>query len=443
MKQKLIIVLLLVASVAQAQMQTIKGLFPGLKGGEVALKGYDGFQEKELAKAQCDSSGYFSLSYAAGYTGAALLQLKEAGSVILMLNHEDFSMQWADTKDLNTLTFQNSPENDAFVQGVIINSNAWQKLDGINYLLPLYYNDTDKQHWLEKEKISLSNDFEQFVGQLSIASYAAYYLKMRKMIADITQTLRNNKGLSEQPEGDFKNIDFSDDRLWNSGLMTELFGGMYQLLSTGTEADKAGTRINLITDAWIKSLAQKTLRQQEVAEFCFKILEQHNLTSASEHIALSMLDQTACQLDVNRTRLFEQYRKMAIGQTAPDLVLQNGKRLSKTGNGYKLLVFGASWCPNCQRDYPSLVGSYKSLKGKVDVEFVYISLDTEKKAFGEFFKDAPFTVSCDWKGWESEAVKAYYLIATPTYFLLDRDMKIVAKLKTPEELSAYFVKQGR
>lgn len=440
MKKRFVIGLLLFAGLVQAQMQTITGSFPQLKGGKIILKGYEGFQEKELVRAECDSTGHFTLSYPASYTGAALLQLNEAGNAIVMLKGENFSMQWTDTKDINTLSFTGSPENDAFIRGFTVNRDADQKLAGLNYLLPQYEKYPEKYRWLKEETAFQKKQFDEFVNSLSVDGYVAYYLKMRKLVTELTQALQNKNECAPQHVAVFKKINFADDRLWNSGLMSELFGGIYQLLSSGIDTNKAGARINEVTDAWIMSLTQQPLRQQEVAEYCFKILEQHNLTSASEHIALSMLDQTACQLDVNRTRLFEQYRKMAIGQTAPDLVLQNGKRLSKTGNGYKLLVFGASWCPNCQRDYPSLVGSYKSLKGKVDVEFVYISLDTEKKAFGEFFKDAPFTVSCDWKGWESEAARAYYLIATPVYFLLDRDLKILAKLKTPEELSAFLIK---
>jgi thiol-disulfide isomerase/thioredoxin len=229
--------------------------------------------------------------------------------------------------------------------------------------------------------------------------------------------------------------------LWHSGLMADLFAGTYQLVANNKDTAHVAQRIDRLSDAWIAGLSANPARQQEVAEYCFKMLEQQNRTAASEHIALAMLDQTACQLDAKRTNLFEQYRKMAIGNTAPDIVLQNGKSLSAIAATYKLVVFGASWCPNCQRDYPSLVGAYKRIKGKYDVEFVYVSLDTDKKVFGEFFKEAPFSVYCDWKGWESDPVKAYYMVATPTYFLLDSDLKIVAKPKTPEEAMEYIKKK--
>jgi len=437
MKKRLIIALLMVAGIAQAQMQTVKGVFPQLKGSEVTLKGYDGFQEKELAKARCDSTGHFTLSYPSAYTGAALLQLSEDNNTIVLLNRESFTMQWLDTKDINTLTFTDSPENDAFIKGFTVNRDVEQKLAGLNYLLPQYAKEPDKYRWLNEEIAAQGKRFSAYVDALSLASYAAAYLKIRKLVTELSQAAQKDNGRIPQYEAAFKSLDFADDRLWHSGLMADLYAGIYQLVANNKDTVNVAERINRLSDAWIAGLSANASKQQEVAEYCFKMLEQQNRTSVSEHIALSMLDQTACQLDVKRTNLFEQYRKMAIGNTAPDLVLPNGKTLSKTGIGYKLLVFGASWCPNCQRDYPSLVGAYKRIKGKYDVEFVYVSLDTEKKAFGEFLKEAPFSVYCDWKGWESDPAKAYYLIATPTYFLLDSDMKIVARPKVPEEVIEY------
>ena len=101
------------------------------------------------------------------------------------------------------------------------------------------------------------------------------------------------------------------------------------------------------------------------------------------------------------------------------------------------MVFGASWCPNCQSDYPKLKEKYTSLKTNYDLEIVYISIDTDKKVFEEYYKNAPFITYCDAKGWETQAAKDYYVFATPTYILLDKDLKIIAKLQSPEHLEAW------
>ncbi len=439
MKQGLVIVLLLIASAVQAQVQTLNGSFPQLKNKEIVLKGYDGLQEKELAKTLCDSEGYFTLSYPASYTGAALLQLNGSENSIVLLNRENFLMNWPDTKDINTLAFVNSQENEAFIKGYIINWSAEQKLAGLNYLLPQYEKFPEKYQWLKQETAFQKKQFEEFVNQQPGTSYVSYYLKIRKFVNDMTQTIQKGNGSIPQYEAYFKNINFSDDRLWHSGMVADLFAGIYQLMANDKDTVNIRARMNKISDSWIKSLSLNSIKQQEVAEYCFKVLEQQNRIANSEYIAKTMLDQSGCQLDSKRTNLFEQYRKMAIGNKAPEIELPKGKKLSELNSMYKLVVFGASWCPNCQRDYPSLVGAYKRLNEKYSIDVVYVSLDNDTKAFQEFYKEAPFITYCDTKGWESKPVKDYFVFATPTYFLLDKDLKIVAKPKNPEEVNGFLI----
>lgn len=443
MQLNLVIVLLLVSGMAQAQMQTIKCVFPQQKNGEMTLKGFDGFREIELSNNRCDNAGRIMLTYPSSYTGAAVLQLKEGRNVIVLLNRENFEMQWIDTKDVNTLTFSHSSENDALAKGIAVNKEAEQKLAGLKYLLPQYEKIPEKSRWLKDEMVFQEKQFEKFVSGLPTESFTSYYLKIRKFLTDMSLTALKDNGLTPQHQAYFKTIDLNDNRLWHSGLMTDIYAGIYQLIATNKDTTGVKSRINNLADIWIEGLTSNSMKQQEVAEYCFKMLEQQNMTSSSEYIAKSMLNKSSCQLDEKRTNLFEQYRKMAIGAIAPDILLQNGSKLSALNSNYKLMVFGASWCPDCQRDYPSLVSTYKRIKTEYNVEFVFVSLDTDQKAFDDFFKEAPFITYCDTKGWESGAVKEYYVCATPTYFLLDRDLRIVAKLKRPKELDDYLsMKQG-
>jgi len=56
---------------------------------------------------------------------------------------------------------------------------------------------------------------------------------------------------------------------------------------------------------------------------------------------------------------------------------------------------------------------------------VYISLDTDQATFNTAFKDVPWPSYCDFKGWNTQAVKDYFVNGTPTYVLLDKDLKIL------------------
>ena len=425
--------------------QTIQGTFPQAKNTEIVVKGFEGFIEKELTKTTTDSMGNFTLAYPKTYQGAALLQIQNASSVIVLLNHENFEMQWQNLQDFNTLKFNNSKENEFFAKGIIINQEAEQKLAGLRYLLPLYKNSKTNENWLQTEIKNQEQSFVKFIERLPKGSYAKDYLTFRKFLGDLQLTNERYKELNrvKQHELAFTKIDFASDALWCSGLLKEILIGYYQVLELFQDKELIAKKSIEANEVWLKSLENQPTKQHEIAEFCFTMLEKKGLTKVSEHIALVMLNKDNCHLSDKQTDLFEQYRKLAIGKTAPNIVLENKEQRTKNEDlkslpsKYKLVVFGASWCPQCQTDYPSLVGKYKKLKESHNLEVVYVSIDTDKNAFDEYYKEAPFVTFCDSKGWETQAAKDYHVFATPTYILLDKELKILSKIQSPEHLEAW------
>lgn len=446
MKHTITLVLLTVFTLINAQAQhTIQGTFPQLKNNEIVLKGYDGFAETELVKTTSDSLGNFTIMYPKNYIGAALLQIKNASSVIVLLNQENFEMQWQNLQDFNTLKFINSPENDAFAQGIKVNQEVEQKLAGLKYLLPLYKENKTNERWLQNEIKHQENVFDNFINKLPKESYSKKYLSYRKFLGDLQLTNDRYKELNrvKQHEISFKKIDFTSDDLWHSGLVKELLSSYYQVLELYQDKELITKKCIEVNEVWLKELKNQPTKQQEIAEFCFTMLEKKGLTNVSEQIALAMLNKDNCQLSDKQTNLFEQYRKLAIGKTAPNIIFENVAYKTKSidlknlPNEYKLVVFGASWCPNCQTDYPSLLGKYRKLKESHNLEIVYISIDTDITAFQDYYKEAPFIIFCDGKGWETQAAKDYHVFATPTYILLDKELKILAKLNNAEHLQVW------
>ena len=279
-KKSIIILLLITHSIVS---QTIQGTFPQAKNTKIVLKGFEGFTEKELTKTTTDSLGNFTLVYPKTYQGAALLQIQNASSVIVLLNHENFEMRWQNLQDFTTLKFINSPENDAFAKGNTIDQEAELKLHGLKFLLPQYKNLAPQQQWLTAEITNQEMQFSNFLNQLSKDSYAKYYLKIRKMITDFPQTANRYIERMPQHEIDFKNINFNEEQLWTSGLLADLCNGFYQLMESHIDSDKVTEHCNQATDAWIKSLSNNPTRQQVVAEHGFKWLEKRSLLPAADH----------------------------------------------------------------------------------------------------------------------------------------------------------------
>ncbi len=166
-----------------------------------------------------------------------------------------------------------------------------------------------------------------------------------------------------------------------------------------------------------------------VADHLYNYFEKRSLIKASEYVSLYLLDTQQCSLKDDVAAKLESYRKMKPGNKAPEIVFANNKKLSDIKT-HKLVVFGASWCPHCTKEIPKLIENYKKWKAK-NVEIVYISIDTDPAAFKKTYKNMPWQQThCDYKGWDTQAAKEYYVTGTPTYYLLDANNTILVRPKT-------------
>jgi hypothetical protein len=77
-----------------------------------------------------------------------------------------------------------------------------------------------------------------------------------------------------------------------------------------------------------------------------------------------------------------------------------------------------------------------------EVEVVMVSLDTDKKAFEEFATEFPFIFVCDYKKWDTQSAKDYYVSSSPTIFLLDSNNKIILRPPTVASLDSWLESNG-
>ena len=438
MKNYIIVLLFIVNQVFAQETYTIQGHFPKFPNSRYELKGYEGLEQKTLYQSESKEDGKFTLTYPRNYTGVAQLWMNGAYQVLLFLNHEDITLHWEDLTNRDGLE-TNSQEYQAFLGGMKTFQDSEAKLAGLNYLVPLYAQDSIKQHWLAHELDTVAYSFPKYIKSLPEQRFVRQYLLARGLIEQMPKTVETYKWRAPAHIAEFMAVDVK--ALEHSGLYKELLQGYTNLVERFPTIEETNTILNTAIDKVIGDLKDNPTLQEEVGQMWFTYLESHSLSRPAEHLATLMLKDNH-SLNEKSINLFEQYRKMAVGKTAPDIEL-NDKKLSQVKNKYKLVVFGASWCPNCQADYPKLKEKYESLKKKYDLEMVYISIDTDKSAFENYYKDAPFITYCDTKGWNTQAAKDYYVMATPTYILLDKELKILSKIQSPEHLEAWLQANGK
>lgn len=415
----------------------ITGKLPTEKELEIRVMGYNIIKDTLLGQTKTDLNGNFTINYPKNYIGAATFQIKDGTSFILLLNNENFNFEWSDFKDFNTLKFKNSKENDYFKEAFDINNISNKKLMGLRYLKNLYKTDitntsTSQLFYkqLEKEITDNTMQFEKYVAGLPITTYSKGYLKYRKIVQDI-QEAKQKKEMSEIVEKEFKDIDFGNEVLQHSGLIKEILESYLEIVMTKVE-DKAAKeeRLIKITDTILDKIKANPTVLNQISEYLFKYYEKYSLSKVAEHTALSILGNNKCMVDDKRIALFEQYRKMAIGNLATNLEFTTTaqyKSLMEIKSKFKVVIFGASWCEECKNEIPQFKDYAEIFKTKYDAEIIFISIDTDKEKYNVFIKDLPFINSCDFKGWESINVKNYCVFATPFIYVLNEQNKIVAK----------------
>ena len=430
-------ILVLIAQCLTAQ--TIQGHFPNFPNSTYELKGYEGMQQKILSTATSKDDGKFTLTYPKDYKGVAQLWMNGTVQSLLFLNQEHITLYWEDLMDRDNLQ-TNSQEYQAFLGGMKTFQDSEAKLAGLHYLIPLYEKDSLKQQVFINELDTVAYAFPKYIKSLPENFFVRQYLLTKGLIEQMPKTVETYKWRAPNHIIEFMAIDFK--ALKNSGLYNEIISG-YTNLVERFPLEEVYEILNPAIDKVITELKDEPTLQQEIAQNWFTLLEQKSLFKAAEHLALRMLNQENCMLNDKSKDKFEQYRALAIGKTAPNIVLESkeakGKKqeLKNLKNNYKLVAFGASWCPNCQNDYPSLIRMYKKLKEKHDLEVVYVSIDTDKNVFEDYYKDAPFVAIFDGNGWDTQAAKDYHVFATPTYILLDKELKIIAKIQSLEHLEVW------
>lgn len=92
-----------------------------------------------------------------------------------------------------------------------------------------------------------------------------------------------------------------------------------------------------------------------------------------------------------------------------------------------LVQFWASWCPDCAREMPAVLNTYRQFHER-GLEIVGVSLDKDKEALLSTIKKKgiAWPQYCDGKGWENDLAVRYGVRGIPELWLVDVSGKVVA-----------------
>ena len=439
--KKTLILIALIFTVQQTTAQTITGILKHHAGQELSLTGFNNYKTVALAKTQTDSLGSFTLNYPKNYKGMALLKSQDKNSLVLLLNQTFTTITGTHISETDSLVFNNTENklffNYAIGQGYRTNAlNAWKYLDKLYNTQALFKKQEIAKNSIQKELKRIKAVDTKLVNSLDKNSYLAWFIPIRKLIQETPTIMRTETERIPEAIAQFRNTNFNNSNFKTSGVLREYVEKHYFLIENmGLSIDSVAVQMNLSSNTLINTIKDNKGLLNKISENLFTYLETRSLYKSSEYLAVTLLKDHQKDLEIHVINRLEKYVSLKVGNTAPDIQLTNSK-LSDIKKPV-LLVFGASWCPLCKTEALELLKYYDAWKSKKDVEVVYISIDTDKEAYKTAYQNAPWQSYCDYKGWDTKAAKDYFVYATPTYILLDKDMKILVHPSSVGQVDAW------
>jgi thiol-disulfide isomerase/thioredoxin len=454
MKFKIIIILICVFFSYELNAQSITGRFTQLAMQEIKLEGFNGLKTYVISNAAADEKGNFKLSYAKEDYGVAYLISSDKKPLFVLLSGEDVEIIGEALSAAETIHIKKGKENLLFEQYANEHPRREQALSAWIYLEKIYTMDSlfsvqktaVKNIQLEKQRIK--EEDAAFLANLPKGSYVSWFLPTRKLVSDVATIAQYRPEEIPATIAAFRKMDYANSRLYKSGLFKEAIESHFWLLeNSGRSLDSVFIEMKFSIDAMMEYLIKDEKKLNEVTNYLFDLLERQSLFHASEYLALKVLNETSCTIESDLAKQLESYRAMKKGNIASDIKFGNMtylngvkqamfNNLTNLTTPYTLVVFGASWCPKCLEELPKLIQNYVKWRN-LGVEVVYISLDTAQQVFEQSVKSYPFFAYCDYKKWESQVAKDYYVFGTPTFYLLDAKRKILLRPNSISQVDAW------
>ena len=442
-------------TISFTKAQTISGNLFQLTNQEIRLEGFNGLNTYTISKTVINGKGEFELSYTTKDRGVGYLISADKKPLYVILCGEDIKLNGEALSFPESISITKGLQNKNFEQYAVEQPKREQALSAWVYLQKMYAFDSlfalhsEPIKVIEEEQQRIKTEEETFLNQLPEDGYVKWFLPTRKLVSSVSTIAQYRPEEIPETLAALRKLDYTDKRLYKSGLFKDAIESHFWLIeNSGKSLDSVFVEMKRSIDFMLEDLIKEEKILNEVTEYLFDLLERHSLFQASEYLALKVLNETSCTINSNLANQLESYRAMKVGNMAPEIVFNQEikapsyaqsntpKKLSEINSKHTLVVFGASWCEKCTKEIPEIAKYYANWKSE-GIEVVFVSLDENKEMFNNFTAIFPFISVCDFKKWESQPVKDYYVFGTPTMYLLDENRIIILRPNSVKQMDSW------
>ncbi|KAA0126035.1 TlpA family protein disulfide reductase [Chryseobacterium sp. SN22] len=245
--------------------------------------------------------------------------------------------------------------------------------------------------------------------------------------------LSNNPAKKASQDDIINFIDKSNDMLETSSLLRPV---LVSYLNTG-----GNTNVGASVDKLLNRLKVETPRGQTVLSELIDIFDVYDMQEFKNKY-LSLAKNLKCTITDRLASTLKSNANVEIGAAFPNYKFQtpantNAKSLYDIKADKKVIVFWSSTCSHCEEELPKLLVKYNDLKSR-NIQVIGLSMDVDRDSYSKKIAAFPWVNDSELKGWNSSYVDTYNVHATPTYFILDANNKIINKPEHVADVLEYF-----
>lgn len=349
-----------------------------------------------------------------------------------------------------SLNVINSESNKLYYEFIKRNKSYKTKNELLNIILS-HYPKNDKYYNTTKERVlEIQNNYKNFINSKSQAnpnSFIARYIKSAQLpIIDIS--IPTEEQLTYLKKYSLDNVDFNDSEM----IYSDLYANKsieYLTYYRNQQLPKALLEQEFIkaVDTLLNKAKVNELVYQHMTGYLIDGFTKFGFDEIINYIVDNYIikDDLCLDAEIESTiqKRIDEAKNFKIGSKVPNIILpdvnDNEIELSKIESENVLILFYASWCPHCKTLINELIKHYNNQKEK-KIEVLAVSLDEKKDEWIKIIND----YKLDWinvsdlKGWSGKVTTEYFIFATPTMLLVDKNREIISKPMTSSEIFEVF-----
>jgi len=412
MKKTLFISSILLSAYAFPQFSVTVEIPSYLSDSDMYLYGFNGSKEILYSKAKItNNKAVFKVDKK--YTGMMRAFFQKTNSSVNLVSENkniDFKVDLDNKNKFSNVVF-NDQTNQLF--GNEIDQQKKQEL-----ILPAliqikdYYRPTEDFYKSLEKEINLLSKNDQLLYETH--PFLDYYHKNQKFSVQ-------EKATELKPQDYIDFYSKSGEYLETSLILKPSLINYLNVSKSNVEegVDKLLAAVNL-----------ETPRGQTILSELIDIFNTYNMDKLKQKY-LAEGNNLKCTINDRLASTLKSNNNTEIGAKMPNNVFVNpihtkAKSLYDVKSNKKIVVFWSSTCSHCEAELPKLLEKYTKLKAQ-NIEVVGLSLDSNLDEFKSKANIYPWISDSEGKGWYSSYGDTYNISATPTYFILDADNKIISK----------------